>query len=58
MLGVGIIGPGRAGVFVNLVPLFAATLAVVVLNEPFKLFHGLAMVLVLGGIALSEKGKP
>ena len=58
MLGVGIIGPGRAGVFVNLVPLFAAALAVVVLNEPFKLFHGLAMFLVLGGIALSEKGKP
>ena len=58
MLGVGIIGPGRAGVFVNLVPLFAAALAVVVLSEPFELFHGLAMVLVLGGIALSEKGKP
>ena len=38
--------------------MFAAALAVVVLSEPFELFHGLAMVLVLGGIALSEKGKP
>ena len=58
MLGVGIIGPGRAGVFVNLVPVFAAVLAVVILHEPFEGFHGLAMALVLGGIALSEKGKP
>ena len=58
MLGVGIIGPGRAGVFVNLVPVFAAILAVVVLSEPFELYHGLAMILVLGGIAMSEKGKP
>ena len=57
MLGVGIIGPGRAGVFVNLVPVFAAVLAVVILGEPFQSFHGLAMILVLGGIALSEKGK-
>ena len=58
MLGVGIIGPGRAGVFVNLVPVFAAILAVMVLSEPFELYHGLAMILVLGGIAMSEKGKP
>lgn len=58
MLGVGIIGPGRAGVFVNLVPVFAAVLAIVILREPFEGFHALAMGLVLGGIALAEKGKP
>lgn len=52
------IGPARAGVFVNLVPVFAAIFAVVFLQEPFKLYHALSLALVLGGIALSEWGKP
>jgi drug/metabolite transporter (DMT)-like permease len=52
--GVAAIGPGRAGVFVNLVPVFAAILAVTILNEPFQLYHGFALALVLGGIWLSE----
>jgi len=56
--GVSLIGPGRAGVFVNLVPIFAATLAVFILREPFRGFHAISLVLVLLGIALSEKGKP
>lgn len=55
--GVQLIGPGRAGIFVNLVPVFAAFLAVVTLGEPFELFHLLALALVLGGIALAERGK-
>lgn len=55
--GVGIIGPGRAGVFVNLVPVFASLMAVSFLGESFQLYHGLALSLVLGGIGLSEYGK-
>ena len=58
MRGVELVGPGRAGVFVNLVPVFAAGLSVLILGERFAVFHGLALVLVLGGIALSEHGKP
>jgi drug/metabolite transporter (DMT)-like permease len=57
MRGVELIGPGRAGVFVNLVPVFSAALAVLILGEPFAWYHGLALALVLGGIALSERGK-
>ncbi len=53
--GVAAIGPGRAGIFVNLVPIFASVLAVSILNEPFKAYHGIALVLVLGGIWLSEQ---
>jgi drug/metabolite transporter (DMT)-like permease len=53
--GVGLIGPGRAGVFVNLVPVFASILAVMVLGESFEAYHGLALGLVLGGIWLSER---
>jgi drug/metabolite transporter (DMT)-like permease len=55
--GVALIGPGRAGVFVNLVPVFASILAVAVLGETVALFQAAALVLVLGGIGLSEAGK-
>jgi drug/metabolite transporter (DMT)-like permease len=53
--GVELIGPGRAGLFVNLVPVFAALLAVAILGEPFRWYHGVALTLVLGGIWLAEQ---
>jgi drug/metabolite transporter (DMT)-like permease len=56
--GVSLIGPSRAGVFVNLVPVFASILALLVLKEPFESFQGIALGLVLAGIWLSERGKP
>ncbi|WP_232314843.1 DMT family transporter [Oceanibaculum pacificum] len=52
---VQLVGPGRAGLFVNLVPIFAAILAVLVLGELFQLYHALALGLVLGGIWLAER---
>lgn len=54
--GVELIGPGRAGVFVNLVPVFGSIFAVTFLGESFQLYHATALVLVLGGIALAERG--
>jgi drug/metabolite transporter (DMT)-like permease len=51
---VDLIGPGRAAVFTNLVPIFGPALAVFMLGETFHLYHGIGLVLVLGGIALSE----
>ena len=53
--GVGLIGPPRAGVFINLVPVFAAILGVAILDEAFHWYHfgGLAMVLV--GIWMAER---
>lgn len=56
--GVALIGPGRAGVFVNLVPVFASIMAVLFLGEAFQSFHAVSLLLVLGGIGLSEIGKP
>jgi drug/metabolite transporter (DMT)-like permease len=53
--GVDLIGPGRAGVFVNLVPVFAAILAVALLSEPFAAFHAIALALVIGGIWLAQR---
>jgi drug/metabolite transporter (DMT)-like permease len=55
--GVELIGPGRAGVFINLVPIFAPIMAVAILGEAFRLYHAGALALVLGGIWLSERGK-
>jgi len=57
MRGVELIGPNRAGVFVNLVPVFASLMAVSFLKEPFEAYHALSLGLVLGGIWLSERGK-
>jgi drug/metabolite transporter (DMT)-like permease len=57
MRGVELIGPGRAGLFVNLVPVFGALLAVGLLGEPFRLYHTLGLALVLGGIWLAERTK-
>ena len=56
MRGVQLIGPGRAGLFANLTPVFGAFLAVLILGEAFGLFHFLALVLVVGGILVAEWG--
>ena len=53
--GVDLIGPGRAGVFVNLVPVFSAIRAVALIAEPFAAFHAVALALVIGGIWLAQR---
>ncbi|MBF9234841.1 DMT family transporter [Microvirga alba] len=53
--GVELIGPARAGLFVNLVPVFGALLAVILLGEPFASYHAIGLVMVLGGIWLAER---
>lgn len=57
MRGVELIGPGRAGVFVNLVPIFGAFLAVGLLGEPLAAYHVVALALVIGGIVLAQRGR-
>ena len=52
---VDLVGPGRTGMFVNLTPVFAACLAVLLLNESFQLYHSVALLLVLGGLWLSKE---
>lgn len=55
MRGVELIGPNRAGLFVNLVPIFGAGLAVLLVGEPFGANEALALALVLGGIVCAER---
>lgn len=52
--GVELIGSNRGGLFINLVPIFGTLLAILFLGEDFRLYHALAIVLVLGGIWLAE----
>ena len=56
--GVEMIGPNRAGLFINAIPVFGTLLSVVLINETFHLFHLAALLLVLGGIAIAEWGRP
>lgn len=54
MRGVERIGPNRAGMFVNLIPVFGALLAVAVVGEPFRMDNAAALALVLSGILIAE----
>lgn len=56
--GVEGIGANRAGLFINLVPVFGTLLSISLLGETLELFHIIALALVLGGIAIAEWGKP
>jgi drug/metabolite transporter (DMT)-like permease len=54
--GIDMIGSNRAGLFINLVPVFGTMLAIVILGETFHLYHAVALAMVIGGIGLSERG--
>jgi drug/metabolite transporter (DMT)-like permease len=52
--GVELIGGNRAGLFINLVPIFGTLLSILILGEDFRFHHAAALVLVLGGVWLAE----
>jgi len=54
---VELVGPGRSGMFLNLVPIFASIMAVLYLGENFERFHAISLGLVLFGIFIAEFGK-
>ncbi len=49
-----LIGGNRAGLFINLVPIFGTLLSIIILGEDFFTYHAVALTLVLGGIWLAE----
>ena len=53
--GVELIGSNRAGLFINLVPIFGSMMAVLLLRESFEWYHFVGLVMVLVGIGLAEK---
>ena len=50
--GVDVVGPNRAGLFINLIPVFASLLSVGLLGESIELFHVGGMAFIIGGMAL------
>lgn len=52
--GVELIGANRAGLFINLLPIWGAFLAVVILGEEFRTYHAIALLLVLSGVLIAE----
>ena len=58
MRGVDLIGPDRAGVYSNLVPIYSAALGVLILNEAFGLYHSLSIIIVITGLTVISRSKP
>ncbi len=55
--GVELVGANRAGLFIHLMPVFGSGLALIFLNEKIQWFHGLGVLLILGGIGLASRGR-
>ena len=55
--GVGVqrAGPVLGGFFINLTPLFAAVLSTAFLGEVPQLYHGVAFLLIVGGIVVTSR---
>ena len=53
--GVEIIGPNRATMFIQLMPLFSAVMAIIIFNENFELYHFAGAAFIVSGIYLSNK---
>ena len=52
---VSIIGANRAGIFLSLIPLFSAVMAILFFQEKFQFYHFIGSILTLFGLFLSNK---
>ena len=53
--GIALIGPNRAGIFLHLMPIFSAIMAMLIFDEKFMFYHFLGGLFILSGIILSNK---
>ena len=53
--GIEIIGPNRASMFIQLMPLFSAVMAIIIFKEKFELYHFVGAIFILSGIYLSNR---
>ena len=53
--GVEIIGPNRATMFIQLMPLFSAVMAIIIFNEKFEMYHFIGASFIVSGIYLSNR---
>ena len=55
--GIHIIGANRAGVFLHLMTIFGAIMAIFILGEKFMFYHFLGAIFIIAGITLSNTTK-
>jgi drug/metabolite transporter (DMT)-like permease len=55
--GIEVLGPSTGGLFLHLIPVFAALLAFVFLGERLEPFHALGIAAIVGGIVLATTAK-
>jgi len=53
--GISLIGANRAGVFLHLMPIFGAIMAMIIFNEKFMYYHIFGAIFIIAGITLSNK---
>ena len=53
--GVSLIGANRAGVFLHMMPILSAIMAMIIFDEKFMFYHMLGAIFILIGILLSNK---
>ena len=53
--GISLIGPNRSGVFLHLMPILSAIMAIIIFDEKFMHYHILGAIFILIGILLSNK---
>jgi len=53
--GISIIGANRSGIFLHLMPIFGAVMAIIIFDEKFMFYHLLGAMFILMGIILSNK---
>ena len=53
--GIEIIGPNRASMFIQLMPLFSAIMAIIIFKEKFEMYHFIGATFIVSGIYLSNR---
>ena len=53
--GVSLIGANRAGIFLHMMPVLSAIMAMIIFDEKFMFYHMLGAIFILTGILLSNK---
>jgi len=54
---VAMIGPAKAGVYLHLIPLLAAGMAIVFLGERLHLYHAAGLAFIVAGVWLATRGR-
>ena len=53
--GISLVGSNRAGIFLHLMPIFGAIMAIIIFKEKFMNFHLIGTLLIISGIILSSR---